>query len=223
MAAPGGQEGNARVARLCAGGLACGREGRRRASAFCVPDGAGPAGGRGASGPWAKRPRGAHPSPALWRRLQAPGCSRCWRRRPEPPGPSAARPARSSEVPAAAGGTDAVQEGKGCRQGRGGDWLSSPARVAPSRRPSLSPQPARCPLVWSLPLRASTSLPFHSALSARAWLLPWLIKWPLEFPYFPTLPLKMPLTVLSLGYFERLHSLGSELQSRKTSRPKLLS
>lgn len=44
MAAPGGQEGNARIARLCAGGLACGREGRRRASAFCVPDGAGPAG-----------------------------------------------------------------------------------------------------------------------------------------------------------------------------------
>lgn len=58
-------------------------------------------------------------------------------------GPSAAWPARTSEVQAARGGTDAIQGGKGCRQGGVGDWLSTPAQVAPSPRRSLSLQPAR--------------------------------------------------------------------------------
>lgn len=44
MAAPGGQEGNARIAGLCAGGLTRRRAGCRWAGAACVPDGAGPAG-----------------------------------------------------------------------------------------------------------------------------------------------------------------------------------
>lgn len=183
MAARGGQEGDARIARLCAGGLARGREGRRRARAFCVPDGAGPAGwarcqravGRAASRS-ASEPCSLAAAPRPWMLAMLAAT-------PRPAGGPARRgqrePARS-RLPEE-GLTPSRREKAAAREG----WETGcpPQPRSPFSPPApLAPACSLTAAVSSLCLCASTSWLFHSALSARAWLLPWLIKWPLEFP-----------------------------------------
>lgn len=176
MAALGRQEGNACTASRCAGGLARGREGRRRACAACVPIWAGPAGRARCHRAVSQEPcsPAAAPRPRMLVMLAPPRTAGGWAQRGgrEPAG---FRLPREGLTPSRREKADGHgKSGSRTPYPGSGVPLSLRSPLAPARLPGRPCCPCHSPLV--LPCLCIAPAP------ARAWLPPWLIKWPLEFP-----------------------------------------
>lgn len=171
MAAPSGQEGNARTVSRCAGGLGAGERGLRE-GAPSIPAWAGPA-GRAPS----QRAAGQGAALSGAPNFQSQGCSRCWGHR-GPPGAGRRVTGGDKRGSGRPEGLEAPGEKRPSGPGKRWGWTAR-CQIG-SRRLSPAPLPA-----GPLP-RCSQSSPSSAARHSwrRALLLPWVITWPLEFPCF---------------------------------------